>query len=184
MWIQGLSQDLETGCSKLAIMKFLDINFFQGRPQYIQISTINIYLLNEIEHNIHMQCQRNYIGVQRFSYMLEIDILRNSSLDFLCVLLGVFWGFGCPNDAQRPCWFRLCLEWGKCWTWPFPRHQIWPFNGGVSASAGIINPYNQLIDHFALISDWSSLNKIFIIFDYVLCLHGQISIQKGPCLPW
>ena len=32
-----------------------------------------------------------------FEYMLEIDILRNSSQKNLCVLRGVFQGFGCPQ---------------------------------------------------------------------------------------
>ena len=34
------------------------------------------------------------------NYMLEIDILRNSSQKILGVLKGDFWGFACPNDAQ------------------------------------------------------------------------------------
>ena len=54
---QDLSQDLKTGCLKLAIAKFV----------------INI------RHDILIQCHGNYMGMKKFNYMLEIDILRNSS---------------------------------------------------------------------------------------------------------
>ena len=39
---QGLSQDLETGCRKLGIVKLLDV--FLGRPQYTQVTTITAYI--------------------------------------------------------------------------------------------------------------------------------------------
>ena len=35
--------------------------------------------------------------MKKFSYMLEIDILRNSSRKFLGVLRGAFKGFGYPK---------------------------------------------------------------------------------------
>ena len=35
--------------------------------------------------------------VKNFDYMLEIDILRNSSPKILGVLRGAFQGFGCPK---------------------------------------------------------------------------------------
>ena len=35
--------------------------------------------------------------MKRFNYMLEIDILRNSSQKFMGVLRGAFLVFGCPN---------------------------------------------------------------------------------------
>ena len=41
---QGLSQDLETGCLKLAIDKFLGVQMSKGGSQYTQISTINIHV--------------------------------------------------------------------------------------------------------------------------------------------
>ena len=50
--------------------------YFQGKLQYNQIATMNMYLLNEIKHNVN--------------YMFEIDILRNSSLNCLGVLKGDF----------------------------------------------------------------------------------------------
>ena len=34
--------------------------------------------------------------MEKFNYMLEIDILRNSSQIILGVLTGAFQGFGCP----------------------------------------------------------------------------------------
>ena len=49
---QGLSQDLETVCQKLAISTFLGHPIFLGRQQYIHISTIDMHLLIEIRHNI------------------------------------------------------------------------------------------------------------------------------------
>ena len=35
--------------------------------------------------------------MEKINYMLEIDILRNSSQNFLGVLMGAFQGFGCPK---------------------------------------------------------------------------------------
>ena len=35
--------------------------------------------------------------MKKFDYMLEIDILRNSSPKHLGVLRGAFYGFGCPK---------------------------------------------------------------------------------------
>ena len=71
---QGLSQDLETGCPKLAFLKFLGV---QGGPQYTKISTINMYKFIKIRHDIDIliQCHGNHIEVKKFNYMLKIDIL-------------------------------------------------------------------------------------------------------------
>ena len=53
------------------------------------------------------------------------------------------------------------------------------------SSAWTINQYNRLINHFAMISDWSIIkNKRLIIFDYVLCSHGQSFHSKKPYLQW
>ena len=35
--------------------------------------------------------------MKKFNYMVEIDILRNSSEFILAVLKGAFKGFGCPK---------------------------------------------------------------------------------------
>ena len=41
--------------------------------------------------------------LNKFNYMLEIDILRNSLQKNLSVLRDE-----CPKDAKTPCWLRLC----------------------------------------------------------------------------
>ena len=44
--------------------------------------------------------------VEKFKYMLEIDILRNSSF-IIWVSWGVlFKGLGVQKDTQMPCWLR------------------------------------------------------------------------------
>ena len=87
---QGLSQDLETGCLKLAIVKLLGVQIFKGGTQYTQISTINMYKFIKIRHDILIQCHGNYMEIRKFNYMLEIEILRNSSQNILGVLRGAF----------------------------------------------------------------------------------------------
>ena len=62
--MQGLSQDLETQCPKLVVVKVFGRPTFQGRPPYLQISTMNMYLLIEIRHDILIQCHENYIEVE------------------------------------------------------------------------------------------------------------------------
>ena len=42
-WVQCLSQELETGCLKLAIVKFLGVQIFKGDHNILEISTINMY---------------------------------------------------------------------------------------------------------------------------------------------
>ena len=54
---QSLNQYLETGCPNLEIVKLLGILFSTG-DQYNLITTI-MYLLNEIRHNVHIQCYGN-----------------------------------------------------------------------------------------------------------------------------
>ena len=63
--VQDLSQDLETGCPKLAIVIFFRHPIFQGRLQYAQITTINMYLLIKIRHNILLQYYGNYIEIEK-----------------------------------------------------------------------------------------------------------------------
>ena len=65
-------------------------SIFQGRSQYTQITTINMYLLIKTNHNILKQYHWNYIEVRKISYMLEIDIFRNSPQRNLGVLRGGF----------------------------------------------------------------------------------------------
>ena len=70
---------------------------FQGGPQYTQISSINMYEFIKIRHDILVQCHGNYMEMKKFNYMLEIDIIRNSSQIFLGVLRDAFWVFGRPK---------------------------------------------------------------------------------------
>ena len=69
-----------------------------------------MHSLTGIEHDKPIQYHGNYIEVKKCNHMLEIDIFRNSSqwnVGVLIILMGEFWGFGCQNDAQTPCWLRL-----------------------------------------------------------------------------
>ena len=50
--VKGLSQDLETKCLKLAIVKFWGVQIFYGGLQYTQISAINMYKFIKIRHDI------------------------------------------------------------------------------------------------------------------------------------
>ena len=72
-----------------------------------------MYLLNEIKHNVHMHYAMQLIILRwnKINYMLEIDILRNSSQNHLGVLKGDFWGFGCSKSTQMSCWLRLYMPW-------------------------------------------------------------------------
>ena len=79
---QGLSQDLETGCPILAIVKFVGIQIFRGA----QISPINMYKFIKIRHDILIQCHGNCMEMKNVNYMQEIDILRDSSQKKLDVL--------------------------------------------------------------------------------------------------
>ena len=40
---------------------------FQGRPEYTNTTTINMYLLIEIGHNIFIQCHGICIGLKNFN---------------------------------------------------------------------------------------------------------------------
>ena len=56
-----------------------------------------MYTFIKIRYDILIQCHRNNMEMKKLNYMLEIDILRNSSQKFLGVLRGIFQGFGCPK---------------------------------------------------------------------------------------
>ena len=56
-----------------------------------------MYEFIKIRHDILIQCHGSYMEMEKINYMLEIDILRNTSLNFLGVLRGAFLGFGCPK---------------------------------------------------------------------------------------
>ena len=86
---QCLSQDLETGCLNLAVVKLLGVQIFKG-DQYTHISTINMYKFIKIRHGIIKQCHGNYKEMKKFKYKLKIEIFRNSTLKNLGVLRGSF----------------------------------------------------------------------------------------------
>ena len=80
---QCLSQDLETGCLNLAVVKFLG-------SCNTHISTINMYKFIKIRHGIIKQCHGNHKEMKKFYYKLEIEIFRNSTQKNLGVLRGSF----------------------------------------------------------------------------------------------
>ena len=87
--MQCLSQDLETGCLKLAVVKFLGVQIFK-RDHNIHISTINMYKFIKLRNDIIKQCLGNHKEMKKFQYKLEIEIFRNSTLKDLGVLRGSF----------------------------------------------------------------------------------------------
>ena len=90
--VQCLSQDLETGCLKLAeLVNFLGVQIFYGGSQYTQISTKNMFKFIKIRHDIITQWHGNYKEMRKVKYKLqEIEIFRNSTQKNLCVLRGSF----------------------------------------------------------------------------------------------
>ena len=84
--------------------------FFQGSWENSMKTTIHMYLLIEIRHDILVQCYGYYIEMKKFNFMLVINILRNSSQDNLVVLRFNFWELGWPKSGQMPCQLRLCPE--------------------------------------------------------------------------
>ena len=91
--------------SKIGNCKLFWHPIFQGRPHCTHLTTIIIYL----RWNINILCKGNYIGVRKNRYMLKIDISRSSYQKTFGCPKGEFWCFGCPNDAQTPCWLRLTM---------------------------------------------------------------------------
>ena len=65
--------DLETGCPKLTIEK-ISVPIFKGRQQHTELTTINMYLLIKIRHDIILQYHGNYIEVKIVGCMLAIKI--------------------------------------------------------------------------------------------------------------
>ena len=56
-----------------------------------------MYKSIKIRLDILILCYGHYMEMKKVNYMLEIDILRNSSQNDLGVLKGAFSGFGCPK---------------------------------------------------------------------------------------
>ena len=80
---------------------------FQGRRQYTQITTIICVFTFEISINILWKCHGSYIRVKKLNWKWHFEKLRTKNLGDL---KGYFWGFGCPKNAQTPCWLRLCCK--------------------------------------------------------------------------
>ena len=60
------------------------------RFQFIHVNGYNLFKFIKISLNILIQCHGSYMEMNEFSFMLEIDILRNSSQNFLGVQRGGF----------------------------------------------------------------------------------------------
>ena len=56
-----------------------------------------MYIFIKIRHDNLIQGHGSYMMMKKFNYMLEIDILRNSSQKNVGVLRGAFEGFGCSK---------------------------------------------------------------------------------------
>ena len=86
LWTQCLSQDLETECLNLAVVKFMGVQIFKGDQNILIFETINIYKFIKIRHDTIKQCHGNYKEMKKFKYKLEIEIFRNSTQK-----IWVFW---------------------------------------------------------------------------------------------
>ena len=68
--IHGLSQDLETGCPKLAILKFWGVQIFKGDHNILKILTINMYKFIKTRHDILIQCNENNMKEMKKIYYI------------------------------------------------------------------------------------------------------------------
>ena len=88
--IQCLSQDLETGRLKLAVVKIFGVQIFKGDHNILHISTINMYKFI----NKGMISFNNVMGMIRMwknsIISLRLRFSRNSTLKNLGVLRGSF----------------------------------------------------------------------------------------------
>ena len=129
-WKQCLSQDFETGCLKLAVVKFWGVQIFKGdhnilifQPQTcIHSSKLGMISLN------------NVMGVIR-RWKHSIISLR---FRFFLIPLKEIWvswrvlfkGLGVQKGTQTPCWLRPWMEVFKIWTLKKVLHRrIWFYTG-------------------------------------------------------
>ena len=81
--------------------------YFYGWQKYTEVTTINMYLLIKIRHNIFVHYHGNYVEVENLQlYAWNWHFKKLLSKIFGCPE-GWFWGIGCPKDAQTLCWLRL-----------------------------------------------------------------------------
>ena len=91
--IQCVSQDFETGCLKLAVVKSWGFQIFKGSHDLLIFQP-------QIRHDVIKQCHGNYKEMKKLNYKLEIEIFRN----FL------FKGLGVQKGTQTPSWLRPCYD--------------------------------------------------------------------------
>ena len=103
---QRLSLDLETGCRKLGIVNFLGVQILKG-DCYIFRFLPYTCMISLIRHDILIECHGNNMDMKKVNYMLEIDILRNSSQKKSGCPEGCF---SIQKDTQTPCWLRPCYR--------------------------------------------------------------------------
>ena len=71
-----MNQHLETGCLKLAVVKFLGVQIFKGGSQYTHILTINMYKFIKIRHDIFNQGHGNYKEMKNSIISLRLRFLE------------------------------------------------------------------------------------------------------------
>ena len=65
--------------------------------------------MNDIKHNVHIQWYVNYIELKEIQ-LYAWNFKKFLTKYFVSWRVHDFWGFGCPNGAQTPCWLRLWIE--------------------------------------------------------------------------
>ena len=78
--LQGLSQDLETGCLKFEIVKFVGVQIFKGDHYivYTQISTLDLYKFVKKRHDILMQYHGNSVEMCPEGYFLRVWVSKKT----------------------------------------------------------------------------------------------------------
>ena len=107
--VQCLSQDLETGCLKLAVVKFLGVHILGG-SQYTHISTINMYKFIKIRLDIIKQCHGNYREMKKLNHSLRLGFLEIPHKNIWVSLGVLFKGLGVQKGTQTPCWLGPCCS--------------------------------------------------------------------------
>ena len=107
----GLSQDLETGCPKLPIVKFVWVLFFKGDPNIHRIQLQCLYLPIKIRHSILIQCHENYIGVKKIKYVWKWHFKELPTKIFWCHEGVIFEGSGFEMMHRHRAGYILRLCW-------------------------------------------------------------------------
>ena len=67
---QGLSQDLETGCPKLPIVKFLGVQNVKGDHNILRFQPYTYIKFIKIRHDILIRSHGNHMEMTKINYML------------------------------------------------------------------------------------------------------------------